>query len=445
MRRRGKSSRSRPQRASFERGLAVGTHRFRLDEGLGPAYNLRFCLGCHEKPHFGGSAGLYRNFFLTEIRTSDGAPTDTLNAGQPVGGVVRLYDYGDQYPARPQIDEKATVVAKRNPIPIFGTGLIAELADEVILANADRDDLDGDGISGRPNYRNGFLERFGVQAQTESIEGFIRGPLFNHLGVTTDPLTDEQRAALLIDSSAPDVATETAMNWLRRTLAPFAQATAPAGALTDWCVDPNDASIVATGACDEVPDPELTTSELFDVVAFSMLLAPPAPEPLSARGRRRLASFDAADCPSCHIPRLEHPRGPLRLYSDLLIHDVGPDLADGLGPGEAESYEFRTQPLWGVSSTGPYLHDGRASTLDEAIRWHGGEAQRARARDAYLRMSEQEQPTWSSSCSRWAVAGRVRPRRCVRRARHDAALARPTRALHPHHLRRHRAGSRAWP
>jgi len=367
---------------TFYRGLEVGTHRFGLDEGLGPAFNLTFCLGCHEKPTMGGSAGLYRNFFLTEGRSSDGAPIATFNAGQPVGGVVRMYYYGDKYPARPQLDDKAVVVAKRNPIPIFGTGLIAGLDEEVILANEDPDDADGDGISGRANYREGFLGRFGVKAQTESIEGFIRGPLFNHLGVTTDPLTDAQRAELPIDSSSGEAtaATETALMRLTRTLSPFAQATAPNGPLTDWCVDPEDPENVASGACDDVPDPEMPTADLFDLVSFSMLLAPPEPEAPTAMSMRGEARFDEAGCDGCHVPRLQHEKGPLPIYSDLLLHDMGPELYDGLGPGQSTGSEFRTQPLWGIASTGPYLHDGRASTIEEAILWHGGEGQAARDR-----------------------------------------------------------------
>ena len=369
------------QRDTFERGLSVGTRRFRLDEGLGPAFNLTFCLGCHEKPHFGGAAGLYRNFFLTEGRTPEGDALDTTNAGQPVGGVIRMYYYGDKYDARPHIDPSASVVATRNPIPFFGTGLIASLDEAVILANADEFDEDGDGISGRPNYREGFLGRFGVKAQTESIEGFIRGPLMTHLGVTSDPLTEEERAELPVDSSGGGLdttETESALLWLRSSLAGLAQATAPNGPLTDWCVDPDDPGIVASGACDDVPDPELSTSDLFDLVSFSMLLAVPEPEPLTEQSRRGLQRFDEARCGACHIPRLEHERGPLPLYSDLLLHDMGPELADGLSPGVSTGSEFRTQPLWGISSTGPYLHDGRASTLETAILAHGGEARRSR-------------------------------------------------------------------
>ncbi len=135
---------------------------------------------------------------------------------------------------------------------------------------------------------------------------------------------------------------------------------------------------------DGVPDPEMSTSDLFDLVSFAMLLAAPEVEaatPESERGRR---VFDDLGCKGCHVPRLVGPRGPLPVYSDLLLHDMGPDLADGLEQGVATGAEFRTQPLWGVAAVGPYLHDGRADTLREAVLLHGGEGQQARDRAAKL-------------------------------------------------------------
>ena len=87
----------------------------------------------------------------------------------------------------------------------------------------------------------------------------------------------------------------------------------------------------------------------------------------------------------------------MEAYTDLLIHDMGPDLADNISFGRPQSSsisnlltwsEFRTQPLWGISQFGPFLHDGRANTLDEAIRMHGGEA--AGIRDAYVALSQDQ-------------------------------------------------------
>ena len=122
-----------------------------------------------------------------------------------------------------------------------------------------------------------------------------------------------------------------------------------------------------------------------------MLLAVPSIEPLTPEGEAGRQVFEDAGCGGCHAPRLEGPRGPLPVYSDLLLHDMGDALADDIDQGEASGREFRTQPLWGVSAVGPYLHDGRAETLLQAILLHGGEAQAARDRVAARPGAEQAQ------------------------------------------------------
>lgn len=366
------------QLETFRRGKEVFLKRFDLADGLGPTFNLTSCAGCHEKPAPGGSAGLYRNFFLGGQLTDDGAfvfsPSDGL-----AGGVLRVFSYRDGAPARPVVPEETVIFAQRNPVPFFGMGLIAELSEEEILSRADPDDADGDGISGRPNYDRGFVGRFGRKAQTVSLEGFIRGPLFNHLGVTTEPLTDEQRARLPVDSSSNSAA---ASGKLRgpgpfrpeSKQGPHEQAAAPDAPNFDD---------------DGVPDPELSREELFDLVTFQMLLAAPRFEEPTERSNRGRLLFHQAGCSACHVPRLNGPRGPIPAYSDLLLHDMGPDLADGIVMNEATGSEFRTQPLWGLAATAPYLHDGRAATIHDAILWHGGEAQKAR--QAYQAFTPEQQ------------------------------------------------------
>ncbi|WP_255215924.1 di-heme oxidoredictase family protein [Pseudenhygromyxa sp. WMMC2535] len=354
------------QQATFERGQQIATRRFAPDEGLGPLVNVSFCTSCHERPVFGGSGPRYRDFFLTGTELDDGS---FLATGH--GGVVTSFGFNGA-PTRPGLDEGVNVIAHRNAIPFFGTGLIAELSESSILANADEDDADGDGISGRPNWDRGFVGRFGRKSQTVSIEGFIRGPLNNHLGITTDPLTEAQKAALPVPSSAADSAL--------RAIDPeaalaFRQAAAPDEPLFDD---------------DDTPDPEMPSEDLFDLVSFAMLLAAPEPEDLGDNelGLRGQANFAEIGCDDCHAPTLEGPRGLVPLYSDLLLHDMGEAMADGMQQGVATGAEFRTQPLWGIVAVAPYLHDGRADTLDEAILWHGGEAQRSR--DAYEALPQSE-------------------------------------------------------
>jgi CxxC motif-containing protein (DUF1111 family) len=368
------------QLATFARGREVALRHFTLAEGLGPAFNLTSCAGCHEKPDVGGSAGQYRSFFLAGTVTVDGAFVPATSAG-PSGGVLRLYDYAAGHAARPPVDPAVNTIGKRNPIPLFGSGLLAELPDAELLKWSDPDDVDGDGITGRVNYDRGFAGRFGRKAQTVSIEGFIRGPLFNHLGLTTDPLTDAEKALLPVDSST-DAASARAGRlpglWddVAATLSAWAQAAAPDAPLLDD---------------DGVADPELSPADLFDVVSFSMLLAPAQPEPLTPTTERGRDRFGDLGCASCHVPRLTGPRGALPVFSDLLLHDMGEAMADGQSQKEATGRHFRTQPLWSIAPVGPYLHDGRAATLEEAILWHGGEAQVARDGFADLAQPERDE------------------------------------------------------
>lgn len=364
-------SASAEQKATFERGLEFSKHRFTVSEGLGPAFNVTFCGACHERPTPGGSAGLYRNFSITGYRLADGSFVAGESMGL-AGGVQRVYaTHGSQ--ARPAVPSTTTIYAQRNPIPFYGAGLLAELDNEEILSRADPEDADGDGISGRPNWERGFVGRFGRKAQTASIEGFIRGPLFNHLGITTDPLTDAQRAALPVDSSSRDT-TQDGVGQFRSGLR-----TSQAAVFDDQLLDADDA-----------PDPEMSTDDLFDVVSFAMLLAVPMPESLDETGVQGRKLFDKIGCADCHTPRLKSARGGLPVYSDLLLHDMGAALADGIDQGEASGSEFRTQPLWGLTAVGPYLHDGRASTMQDAILMHGGEAQTARDYAANLSDTEMQ-------------------------------------------------------
>ncbi|MEM7675332.1 MAG: di-heme oxidoredictase family protein, partial [Myxococcota bacterium] len=352
------------ERAMFDRGLEVALRRFKPSDGLGPRFNLVFCGGCHEKPAFGGSGPRYRNFLLTGQRLSDGS-----FAGTGVNGVQVQFEPGDRI--RMPTDPATNVQATRNPIPFFGVGLLAELPNEAILVNADPDDADGDGISGRPNYDRGFVGRFGRKSQTVSTEGFIRGPLFNHMGLTSNPLPDARKNELPVPSGTA----------LRRavTTASFGQT------VREQAAAPDEPTVDDDG----VPDPELSEQDLFDLIAYTMLLAAPQPEPLGGASLRGSELFEGANCTGCHVPSLIGPRGRIPLYSDLLLHDMGPELADGIEMKLATGAEFRTQPLWGVAATGPYLHDGRADTLHEAIVAHGGEAQASA--DVYRAMSSAEQ------------------------------------------------------
>jgi CxxC motif-containing protein (DUF1111 family) len=150
----------------------------------------------------------------------------------------------------------------------------------------------------------------------------------------------------------------------------------------------------ALEAADRVADPELSESELRAVLAYIRLLAPPAPGAMTEQRTTGEQIFGEIGCASCHVPELRTGSAasvaladqPVRLYSDLLLHDMGDELADNRPDGDATGREWKTAPLWGLRVMRDFLngdafllHDGRARTVEDAILLHGGEAQRARA------------------------------------------------------------------
>ncbi len=323
------------QRAAFERGREVFSRRFAREQGLGPEYSAVSCGGCHERPVAGGTASRYRDTFV-------------VLGGKPAFELPFQPHFSTEEAARAPTPA-GRKAATRAPAAFFGIGLLAELPFDELLSRSDPADADGDGISGRLNFERGFAGRFGRKAQMASLQGFVRLALKDHLGVTTRPVPREGLLEV------------------------------PEGPLE-----------LATRDADGAADPELAPEALAELLAFVSLLAPPAPDPLGVVEVRGQALFSELGCAACHAPALKGPRGELPAYTDLLLHDLGPELADGVALGEALPSELRTAPLWGVAAGGPYLHDGRADTLEEAILWHGGEAAAARERYAALDARDRE-------------------------------------------------------
>lgn len=354
--------------AAFDRGREVMARAFQPEQGLGPTFNTDSCAGCHQFPVPGGSAPRYRDFWLVKAERWDGTLEDAGSNGiSPVRNLYRTHPPGHVAEA-----EGAVVYARRNAPSGFGIGLFEFVPDDVILANEDPDDLDGDGISGRANYEQGRVGRFGYKSQASSMESFNRGAMLNQMGLTSNPLFHE---------FAENV--EQTASWR------------PAGSdLLDLLGGVAHAQVSAPGQPtfdeDQAADPELSDRDQLDLLIFSTFLAAPRPTlPLTAAADRGATLFDDLGCAACHIPRLESRIGPLAAYTDLLLHDMGEERADGIGPGFAKGNEFRTAPLWGVVLHAPFLHDGAADTLDEATRLHGGEG--AASRDAYLDLSSTDQ------------------------------------------------------
>jgi CxxC motif-containing protein (DUF1111 family) len=357
--------------AAFERGKILFKKRFGPSEGLGPFYNATSCESCHSKPVMGGAADLYRNFYVAAIgdpafqSNLPGLPSQVIPAfGSPDSPLFTFE--GRRKELVTEFAGTQVISAQRNSVPLFGVGLFEFISNETILANADPEDDDGDGISGRHGGDAAGVGRFGQKSQSNNVEFFTRAPLMNQMGITSNPFRGVAGTVSLAHGMAPQ------------------------GSGT-----PN----AATADNDGVPDPEISAQDLGDLIAFSRFLAPPQPLPFDDTARAGEATFAAIGCAKCHIPELPSSRGPVRAYSDLLLHDMGPELADRMNFGRPQlsvsgpnhtGNEFRTMPLWGVSKFGPHLHDGRAATLDEAIRMHGGEAENSRAAYVALTTAERE-------------------------------------------------------
>lgn len=336
--------------AAFARGDAEFERRFAPATGLGPIFNNASCASCHS----GDGRGRLENA-LTRI----GVTEDEM-----------LHDRGG-----PQIQDKAIpgaepervpsgiAVSIRLPPPVFGVGLIEAIPESAILANADPEDRNNDGISGRPNWviaadyvpdnepgagREGRIGRFGRKAQVSNLVQQVIEAYHQDIGITSEFRPTENR---------------------------------------------NPLSSVPIEAVDRASDPEISTATAQAVVHYIRALAPPAPGPETPNVTAGRALFASIGCAQCHTPTLRTGPSPLaalsnqdvNLYSDLLLHDMGESLADNRSDGSANGREWRTTPLWGLRLMRRFLngeaflmHDGRARTVEDAIRMHDGEARRAR-------------------------------------------------------------------
>jgi CxxC motif-containing protein (DUF1111 family) len=152
-------------------------------------------------------------------------------------------------------------------------------------------------------------------------------------------------------------------------------------------------------AADKIGDPEIPAATVHAVTTYIRLLAPPAPGELTAERIEGRDLFTSVGCASCHVPEMNTgaheiaalANKPVRLFSDLLLHDMGDALADNRPDRQASGREWKTPPLWGLRLVPQFLngqmllmHDGRARSIEEAILLHGGEAAGARTRFSAL-------------------------------------------------------------
>ncbi len=370
-------------------------------DGLGPLFNSRSCAGCHFLDGRGrlptDPADSPTGFLIRlSVPGSDlsGAPQpEPVYGGQfqnhavlgvvPEGQVTITYTeitgtFADGTPytlRKPHYTltdlgygalHPETLLSPRVANQMIGLGLLEAVPEETILALADPADRNGDGISGRPNYVwdafNGRMAvgRFGWKANQPHLLQQVASAFNGDIGITS-------------------------------SLRPAASCTA---AQADCLKTPSGG------------EPELSDEDLLKVVLYSSALAVPArrnwAEPNVLRGQQL---FTEIGCARCHAAQLQtgvHPTIPalshqtISPYTDLLLHDMGPELADGRPDFAATGSEWRTPPLWGIGLFGTvnghttYLHDGRAGNLLEAVLWHGGEAEASKQRVLELTQAERD-------------------------------------------------------
>lgn len=326
----GDAQRLSPEDAArLERGRVLFSRDFHRSSGLGtPEMNADSCRACHRDPVVGGAGGLELNVSRFARDHGGAGPYEDLPGGQTLSKLRPPHVLGrEEYvPGGPDVFEQ------RQTPSLLGGGLIDGIPDASILQREDPLDLDGDGIRGvaRRLTIDGVTElgRFGWKGQVPHLRDFVRDALGGELGLTTPD--DRRGFALLSDADAS-------------------------------------------------ADPELDQEAVDDLTFFlANLPAPVRAASLEPEVLRGEFLFSTLGCARCHVPFLEGARGPVWLYSDLLLHDVWPDTFRGMSEPGAGPGVYRTPPLWGVGTTAPYLHDGRASTLRAAILSHDGDARPAR-------------------------------------------------------------------
>ena len=355
-------------------------------EGLGPRMNLDSCGGCHVQPATGGTSPSENPqvkfaskdggtdqvpFFITvngPIREArfkfnpDGTRDGGVHNTATLSG--RMGTTGPPGPcvlAQPDFEAaaRANNLIFRIPTPVFGAGLIEQIPDSVIEANQSANGFIKKlfGILGRPNRvvsgraitgstnnngNDGTIARFGWKAQNQTLLLFS-GEAYNvEMGITNELFQQERE-------QKPSCQFVTVPNNVTDTEA----TTTPAG---------------------------LSAIEKF--AFFQRFLAPPTPSTDTPGGATSISNgrslFVSVGCALCHTPSLKTgdstvaalANQPVNLFSDLLLHNMGPGLADEILQGQAGGDEFRSAPLWGLGQRIFFLHDGRTNDLIEAIQEH---------------------------------------------------------------------------
>lgn len=370
-------------------------------DGLGPLYNASACQHCHIRDGRGHPPDAQRSDAsgaLLRIAVGDTSADDPVYGRQiqdrAVPGVAAEARIALRWERTPVILEDGSSIDLRQPVitlsdlgygplatplrtslriapPMIGLGLLESIDAADIRASADPDDRNGDGISGRAadlvaaDSAAPDLGRFGWKATQPSVRDQIVSALRNDMGLTTAP------------GDAPD------------------------------CTPAQPDCLRATSG----GDPEVSAEILEALTFYARHLAVPARRWRDAREvREGERLFDEIGCAGCHRPNWRTSTQAassaladqaIQPYTDLLLHDMGDALADGIREGAADAREWRTPPLWGLHLTravsgaeAGFLHDGRARSLEEAILWHDGEAHTAKEAFRALSKARRDALVW---------------------------------------------------
>ena len=345
------------------------------DSGLGPRFNLDSCAGCHMQPAIGGTSPAENPqvdvakkegasneipFFIKKHGPVREARFKYKLDGTPDGGVHALFTItgrSDAHGCAISQPDFLAAAARQNlifriPTPVFGAGLIEAIDDDTLLMNMQANSTMKQSLgirghpntSGRPNTsgNDGTITRFGWKAQNKSLELFSAEAYNVEQGITNDVFPQER-----------DETSGCLFNATPESSVHFDQ------------TNPID-----------VP------SDVVKFAVFMRFLAPPTPAPANASIVRGRKSFGDIGCALCHTPTLHTGKVVVEalrdkdanLYSDVLLHNMGPGLADDVNQGNARGDEFRTSPLWGLGKRLFLLHDGRTKDLLEAIRSHASQS-----------------------------------------------------------------------
>jgi len=342
--------------ALFNEGKVAFQQEEEVDEGVGPVFNDVSCVACHAGPAVGGSNGRLETRFGRKKK--DGSFDPLISEG---GSLMQDHGIGavDGFSfAAESVPVDANVVAGRRTTPLFGLGLVDATSDDTLRALASKQARTDPKIAGRvalvPDLVAGktAVGKFGWKNGNPNLLQFSADAYLNEMGITSPLFPNE---------NCPQ------------------------------------------GRCDTLafnPVPELNDADGADVVAFAnfmaFLAAPPrGPQTEKTRAGERV--FESIGCAVCHTPTLTTgPNAVAALdrveyhpFSDFLLHDMG-ILGDGIAQGDAGEREMRTAPLWGLRAATSFLHDGRATTVSEAILGHDGQACDARDRFKALERTDRE-------------------------------------------------------